>query len=57
MLAFEYLIKDSGWKGFVDYYKAIGANVQWQKAFTDSFGVSYDGFAGAFENYRRNGYK
>jgi len=57
MLAVEYLIKDRGWQGVVDYYKAIGANVEWHQAFTQSFGVAYDSFAGAFESYRQNGYK
>jgi hypothetical protein len=57
MLAFEYLIRDRGWKALVDYYRAIGANVQWQQAFTNSFGVAYDSFAGSFEAYRQNGYR
>jgi hypothetical protein len=57
MLAFEFLIRDRGWQGYVDYYRAIGANVQWHRAFTQAFGVPYDSFAGAFEAYRRNGYR
>jgi hypothetical protein len=57
MLAVEYLIKDRGWQGVVDYFKAIGAKTEWHQAFTQSFGVAYDSFAGAFEAYRQNGYK
>jgi hypothetical protein len=57
MLAVEFLIKDRGWQGMVDYFKAIGARVEWHKAFSDSFGVAYDSFASAFENYRQNGYR
>jgi len=57
MLAVEYLIKDRGWKGMVDYFKAIGDKVEWHQAFTQSFGVAYDSFAGSFESYRQNGYK
>jgi hypothetical protein len=57
MLAVEFLLKDRGWKGIYDYYKAIGANVEWHRAFSDSFGVAYDSFATSFENYRQNGYK
>lgn len=57
MLAFEYLILQRGWPGYVDYYRAIGANVEWHQAFTQSFGVPYDSFAASFENYRVNGYR
>jgi hypothetical protein len=57
MLAVEYLIKDRGWQGLVDYFKAIGAKTVGHRAFSDSFGVPYDSFAGAFEAYRQNGYR
>jgi hypothetical protein len=57
MLAFEFLLQQGGWQAYVDYFKAIGAKVEWHQAFTQSFGVPYDSFAGAFETYRQNGYK
>lgn len=57
MLAFEFLIKDKGWKGLTDYYRAIGRGEDWQRAFTQSFGTPYESFAGAFEGYRRNSYR
>ena len=57
MLAFEYLIKDKGWKAVVDYYRAIGRRQEWQGAFTQAFGTPYESFAGAFESYRQNGYR
>jgi hypothetical protein len=57
MLAFEYLIKETGWQGIIDYYRAIGRNQHWQAAFTQSFDTPYDAFARSFDEYRQRGYR